>query len=180
MKTTVYIATSVDGFIARKDGSIDWLPAGDAEDGEDYGYQKFMDSVDALVMGRKTFEMALSFEVWPYGETPVVVLSTCAVDIPDAIAKTVGSLCASPRDVVRCLAQRRFKHLYIDGGKTIQGFLKDGLIQQFIITQVPILIGTGIPLFSSLPHDVRLRHLETRSFQNGLVQSQYEVIGTVA
>jgi len=178
MKTTVYIATSVDGFIARKNGDIDWLPNGeDVEGGEDYGYQEFIDSVDALVMGRNTYELALSFDSWPYGAKAVFVLSSREVDIPSDIAKTVESLCAPPREVVRRLSERGFKHLYIDGGKTIQKFLSEGLIQRLIITKVPILIGTGIPLFSLLPHDVKLHHLETRQFKNGLVQSKYEVIG---
>lgn len=180
-KATVYIATSVDGFIARKNGDIDWLPGGgDAEGGEDYGYQEFMDSVDALVMGRNTYELALSFDSWPYGEKPIFVLSSRKVNIPDDIARTVESLCAPPPEIVRHLAERGFKHLYIDGGKTIQRFLSEGLIQQLIITKVPILIGTGIPLFSSLPHDVRLHHLQTRQFENGLVQSKYEVIEDAA
>lgn len=177
MNITVYIATSLDGFIARENDDIDWLPNGeDAESEEDYGYQEFIDSVDALVMGRNTYELALSFDSWPYGEKPVIVLSSRQVDIPHNIEKTVESMCAIPQEVVSRLAERGFKHLYIDGGKTIQGFLSEGLIKQLIITKVPILIGTGIPLFSSLPHDVKLHHLETRQFKNGLVQSKYEVI----
>jgi dihydrofolate reductase len=181
MKATVYIATSVDGFIARNNGGIDWLPSGgNTEGGEDYGYQEFIDSVDALVMGRNTYELALSFDSWPYGEKPVFVLSGREIDIPDEIAKTVEAMCVSPREVVCRLSERGFQHLYIDGGKTIQGFLSEGLIQQLIITKVPILIGTGIPLFSSLPHDVRLHHLETRQFENGLVQSKYKVIEDAA
>lgn len=181
MKATVYIATSVDGFIARNKGGIDWLPSEeDAEGSEDYGYQEFIDSVDALVMGRNTYELALSFDLWPYGEKPVFVLSSRKIDIPDEIAKTVESMCAPPREVVCRLSKRGFKHLYIDGGKTIQGFLSEGLIQQLIITKVPILIGTGIPLFSSLSQDVKLHHLETRQFENGLVQSKYEVIENAA
>lgn len=177
MKATVYIATSVDGFIARNDGSIDWLPGEeDAESDEDYGYQEFIDSVDALVMGRNTYESVLSFGTWPYGKKPVFVLSSQKIDIPDGITRTVESISAPPREVVNRLSKRGFNHLYIDGGKTIQGFLNEGLIHQLIITKVPILIGTGIPLFSSLPHDVKLHHLETRSFANGLVQSKYDVV----
>ena len=175
MKTTVYIATSVDGFIARQNGAIDWLP--DAVEGEDYGYQKFFDSVDVLVMGRKTYELALSFEVWPYDQKPVIVLSHQPLEIPDALANTVESMNAPPRHILRHLAERGFQHGYIDGGQTIQGFLREGLIQYLIITTVPILIGGGIALFGLLPQDVRLRHRETRSFANGLVQSQYEVMG---
>lgn len=177
MKATVYVATSIDGFIARQDGGIDWLPGQeDAQEGEDYGYQEFMDSVDAIVMGRNTYELALSFGSWPYGEMPVVVLSSRQVEIPDAIAGTVESMPAEPREVVRRLAGRGFGHLYVDGGKTIQGFLYEGLIQHLIITRIPVLIGSGIPLFGPLPHDVRLRHVETRQFENGLVQSEYKVL----
>jgi dihydrofolate reductase len=181
MKATIYIATSVDGFIARHNGGIDWLPSGGETDGgEDYGYQEFIDSVDALVMGRNTYELALSFDSWPYGEKPVFVLSSRQIDIPDNIRKTVESMCLPPREVVCCLSERGFQHLYIDGGKTIQWFLSEGLIQQLIITKVPILIGVGIPLFGSLSHDVRLHHLETRQFENGLVQSKYKVIEDAA
>lgn len=178
MKATVYIATSVDGFIARENGDIDWLPdKSDAGGSEDYGYQEFIDSVDAIVMGRNTYELALSFGSWPYGEKPVVILSSRQVDIPADIARTVESISVPPREVIRHLAERGFRHLYIDGGKTIQGFLSEGLIHQLIITKVSILIGTGISLFGPLPHDVRLRHLETRQFENGLAQSKYEVLG---
>ncbi len=181
MKATVYIATSVDGFIARNNGGVDWLPNGeDSKDSEDYGYQEFIDSVDALVMGRNTYELTSSFDSWPYGEKPVFVLSSRKIDIPEDIARTVESMCMPPQEVVCSLSKRGFKHLYIDGGKTIQGFLREGLIQQLIITKVPILIGTGIPLFSSLPHDVKLHHLETRQFENGLVQTKYEVIKDAA
>jgi dihydrofolate reductase len=180
MRATVYIATSVDGFIAREDGGIDWLPEGGGEEGdEDYGYQDFVDSVDAIVMGRSTYELASSFGSWPYGEKPVVVLSSRRVVIPEAIARTVEAMSAAPREVVRRLAQRGFGHLYVDGGRTIQGFLGEGLIDRLILTKVPVLIGSGIPLFGALPHDVGLRHLETLQFDNGLVQSKYEVLGNV-
>ena len=177
MKVTVYIATSVDGFIARQNGALDWLP-GEASvgDEEDYGYQEFIDSVDALVMGRNTYEKVLSFGSWPYGDKPVIILSHRHVNIPNRIANTVTSMSVPPSDVVRCLEEQGWNHLYIDGGKTIQRFLADGLIDQFIITQVPILIGHGIPLFGPLPHDVRLHHLETRPFKSGCVQTRYSVL----
>ena len=181
MKATVYIATSVDGFIARENGAIDWLPSGEeGEGGEDYGYKEFIDSVDAIVMGRHTYELALSFGSWPYGEKPVVILSSREVDIPNDLRQTVESMSVPPREVTRRLAERGFRHLYIDGGKTIQGFLRDGLIDQLIITRVPILLGAGIALFGPLPQDVRLRHVETTQFESGLVQSRYEVLSDVA
>ncbi len=177
MKATVYIATSIDGFIARENGGIDWLPA--IGDGEDYGYREFIDSVDAIVMGRKTFETVLSFGSWPYGKKPVIVLSSRQVEIPQNIEGTVESISSSPKEVVRRLAERGFKHLYIDGGKTIQGFLREGLIDRIIITRIPILLGTGIPLFGPTQHDIKLRHIETRQFESGLVQSRYDVLKAV-
>ena len=180
MKASVYIATSLDGFIARTDGGLDWLPgAADEETGEkDYGYRAFMDSVDYLVMGRSTFQVVLGFGgEWPYGDKPVVVLSSQPVDIPDRIAGTVEWMSAPPEEVARRLADRGARHLYIDGGQTIQRFLAAGLIQQIIITRVPVLIGEGIPLFGPLPYDIQLRHVETQAFANGLVQSRYEVVG---
>lgn len=178
MKASVYIATSVDGFIARENGSVDWLPTGEDAGGEDHGYQDFMNSVDALVMGRNSYEMVLSFGgAWPYGEKPVIVLTTQQLAIPENISNTVSVMSGSPSDVVQRLAERGYKHLYIDGGKTIQGFIRAGLIQKLIITKVPILIGAGIPLFGAIPDDIKLRHLETLQFDNGMVQSQYEILG---
>ena len=176
MKTTVFIATSVDGFIAREDGSIDWLPVEGGTAGEDYGYQNIIDSVDALVMGRNTYETVLSFGSWPYGTKPVIVLSSQKFEIPENIPNTVTVMSGPPSDVIQQLAGRGFKHLYIDGGETIQRFIREGLIQKIIITKIPILIGSGIPLFGAIPHDIRLRHLETLQFDTGLVQSKYEIL----
>ena len=181
MKITAYIATSVDGFIARENGDLDWLPSGDEVGaGEDYGYQAFLDSVDALVMGRSTYEKVLTFGAWPYGDKPVVVLGHRPVTIAPDIAQTVSSLSASPREVVQQLGGQGFDHLYLDGGKTIQGFLTEGLVDELTITTVPILLGRGIPLFGPLPHDVSLRLLETCPFENGFVQLRYEVLRKAA
>lgn len=175
MKTSVYIATSLDGFIARPSGEIDWLGEPPVEGGEDYGYKEFMDTVDVLVMGRNTYEKVLAFDGWPYGTKPVVVLSTRSPRIPERIAKSVETMSCSPAELVDRLSKRKAKHLYIDGGKTIQNFLEAGLIQRLIITRIPILIGNGISLFGPLQRDIKLRHLETRVFSDGLEQSEYEV-----
>lgn len=170
MKASIFIATSLDGFIARQDGALDWLPA---DGGEPHGYDEFMATVDALVFGRKTYETVLSFGAWPYGKKPVVVLSTTLSKL-DAPAGSVCDLMAgSPSEIVTQLAERGLKHLYIDGGKTIQGFLEAGLIQRAIITRIPVLLGSGIPLFGSLSHDIHLTHVATRSYPSGLVQSEY-------
>lgn len=176
MKTSVYIATSLDGFIARQDGSIDWLPSGEDAEDQEYGYADFIRSVDALVMGRGTYETVLSFGAWPYGNLPVFVLSSQQVEIPDSLADTVSVMSATPAELVQRLAEQGYQHLYIDGGRTIQGFLRDGLIDQLIITCVPVLIGDGIPLFGALHGDIHLEHLGTRQFESGLVQSRYRVI----
>ena len=162
MKASVYIATSLDGLIARQNGEIDWLGGSSEEGGEDYGYKEFMDTVDALVMGRNTYEQVLTFGDWPYGAKPVVVLSSRSLRIPERIAKSVETMSCSPIELVSELSKRGAKHLYIDGGKTIQGFLNAGLIQRFIITRIPVLIGTGIPLFGPLRRDIKLHHIETR------------------
>ena len=173
MKASVFIGTSVDGFIARPNGELDFLPPGG---GEPHGYDEFIDSVDALVIGRKTFETVLTFDIWPYGEKPVFVLSSRSLG-PVPAGAVVERMWGDPVEIVSRLEARGIRHLYVDGGITIQRFLRAGLIQRLIITRVPVLIGVGIPLFGSLPHDVRLRHIATRHYPSGLVQSEYEVTG---
>ena len=147
-----------------------------ADEGEDYGYHAFFDSVDALVMGRNSYELVRTLGEWPYGTKPVVVLTSRSIEIPESMAATVETMSGSPTEVVRRLAERGAKHLYVDGGKTIQAFLAEGLIQRLIITRIPVLIGSGIPLFGPVPGDIHLRHAETRAYPNGLVQSEYEVV----
>lgn len=175
MRCSVFIATSLDGFIAREDGAIDWLPAPEGG-GEDYGYTELMRTVDALVMGRNTYELVQTFGSWPYGRKPVVVLSSRRVDLPAPSEGTAEWMADPPDVVVRRLAERGMKRLYVDGGKTIQGFLRAGLITDLVITRIPVLIGTGIPLFGPLASDVRLQHTGTASYPSGLVQSRYEVV----
>jgi dihydrofolate reductase len=172
MTVSVFIGTSVDGFIARANGNLDFLPEGG---GEPHGYNEFIASVDALVIGRKTFEKVLSFEAWPYGDKRVVILSSRPLDLSAAAGGVVEQMAGAPAEIVSQLAVRDIHHLYIDGGITIQRFLRAGLIQRLIITRVPVLIGEGIPLFGTLPRDIRLRHVATRHYPSGLVQSEYEV-----
>lgn len=177
IRFSVFIATSLDGFIARKNGDLDWLPGSDGKkSGEDYGYQEFFTAVDTLVMGRNTYELALTFGEWPYRGKKVVVLSSRFPKLLTRLAEGVEGTSASPAELARQLEASGSTHVYVDGGRTIQGFLQAGLIQDMIITRVPILIGDGIPLFGLLAQNIRLRHESTRSFANGLVQSSYQVI----
>jgi dihydrofolate reductase len=173
MTVSVFIGTSLDGFIARRNGDLDFLPAGG---GEPHGYDEFITSVDALVIGRNTFEKVLTFETWPYGDKRVVILSSRPVDLSAVRGGVVEQMAGPPAEIVARLAASGSHDLYVDGGVTIQGFLRAGLIQRLIITRVPVLIGEGIPLFGSLPRDVRLRHVATRHYPSGLVQSEYRVL----
>jgi dihydrofolate reductase len=171
---SVFIGTSVDGFIARKNDDLDFLPEGG---GEPHGYNEFMASVDALVIGRRTYEKVLTFGAWPYGSKRVVVLSSRPIDLSVVRGGVVEQMAGQPAEIVAQLAARGVHNLYIDGGVTIQRFLRAGMIQRLIITRVPVLIGDGVPLFGTLLHDVRLRHVATRHYPSGLVQSEYEVAG---
>ena len=171
MNASVFIGTSLDGFIARANGDLDFLPPGG---GEPHGYDEFIATVDALVIGRKTFETVLTFDTWPYGMKPVFVLSTRPL-APSPPGAVVERMSGPPADIVSQLAARGFRHIYVDGGTTIQRFLQSGLIQRLIITRVPVLIGAGIPLFGALQHDIALKHLATRQYASGLVQSEYVV-----
>lgn len=171
-EASVFIGISVDGFIARANGDLDFLPPGG---GEEHGYREFIAGVDALVIGRNTFDKVLTFDEWPYGAKPVVVLSTRPIDSPVDPEAVVERMEGSPQDITARLAARGARHLYVDGGITIQRFLRAGLIQRLIITRVPVLIGSGMPLFGPLCRDITLRHFATRQYSSGLVQSEYLV-----
>lgn len=174
VKTSVFVGASVDGFIARPNGDLDFL---DAAGSEPHGYEEFIATVDTIVMGRRTFETVLGFGVWPYEDRRVVVLGSRPVDLATATARggRVEQMSGAPADIVSRLAAEGAQHGYVDGGVTIQGFLRAGLIQRLVVSRVPVLIGSGIPLFGTLLRDVPLRHVATRAFQGGLVQSEYEV-----
>ena len=179
IKASVFIATSLDGFIARANGDLDWLTEVQSTSTEqDYGYQEFIDTVDTIVLGRNTFELVLTFDTWPYSGKKVVVLSSKPSAVPPHLVGDVEWLSLPPQHLAERLAARGATHLYVDGGKTIQGFLRAGLIDELTITRVPILIGTGVPLFGSLDHDVKLTHIATRQFESGFVQSKYCVAET--
>lgn len=176
-KVSVYIATSLDGFIARNDGGIDWLNEANATvpEGEDCGFQAFMDSVDALIMGRKTYEQVWSFGEWPYGRTPVVVLSRNPISFPPGVPATVTHSSEPPRDLLERLSKEGAEHVYVDGGTTIQGFLSESLIDEITVTVIPIILGDGIPLFGSIGREISLTHVRTTAFDFGFVQTTYSV-----
>jgi len=172
MTVSVFIGTSLDGFIARRSGSFDFLPAGG---GEPHGYAEFMAEIDALVIGRHTFETVLSFDDWPYGDKRVVVLSSRDVDLSAVVGGVVEQMAGEPADIVAALAASGAHYLYVDGGITIQRFLRAGVVDRIIITRVPVLIGEGIPLFGALPHDLLLHHVGTTAYASGLVKSEYRL-----
>ena len=177
MIASVFIATSLDGYIARTNGDLDWLPAVNPDDAEDFGFKAFMADIDALVMGRRSFEKVLTFGSWPYADKPVIVLATNLKCLPSPPAPTVEYMTGSPQEIVMQLSARGIKRIYVDGGITIQRFLAAGLIQRMIVTRVPVILGSGIPLFGPLAGGIKLNHVSTRSYQNGLVQSEYAIAG---
>jgi dihydrofolate reductase len=174
MKASVFVGTSLDGFIARVNGELDFLPPGG---GEPHGYDEFLATVDALVIGRHTFDTVLAFDTWPYPGKDVVVLSSRPLPATP-VGTRVQHMSGEPAAITARLEAAGVRHIYVDGGITIQRFLRAGLIQRLIITRVPVLIGAGIPLFGSLPHDIRLRHVGTRQYATGLVQSEYAMAFT--
>lgn len=171
MKLSVFCGVSVDGFLARPNHALDFLDAGGQES---HGFEEFYKSVDVLVIGRRTYEVVLTFGDWPYGKKPVIVLSSHPLDFSKVKGGIVEQMTGEPVEIVKQIKSRGFKHAYIDGGVTIQRFLASGCIDRLVITRVPVLIGAGIPLFGAVPHDIRLRHVATRCYKGGLVQSEYE------
>jgi dihydrofolate reductase len=173
----VFDGVSLDGFIARPNGDLDWLMGEGGGDSAEYGYNEFIAGIDAIVMGRKSFEKVLTFDKWYYGNKRVIVLSHRPLDL--SVAQTRGGLveqmAGPPDEIAAKLAASGAMRLYVDGGITIQDFLRAGLIHRLIISRLPVLIGEGIPLFGSLLHDIRLHHIATRTFSGGMVQSEYHV-----
>ena len=182
MSCTVYVGASVDGFIARENDTFDFLEASDGsgetpgDPNEDYGFAEFMKSIDALVMGRRTFEVVRPFAQWPYGETPVFVWTRRPLDLPPDYPHPVEPVAGLPADVVAQLAQRGLHRLYVDGGRTIQTFLEAGYVDRLVVSRVPVLIGQGISLFGPLSRDVKLEHVATKVWPGGMVRSEYAVV----
>ena len=171
VRASVFVGVSVDGFLARADGALDFLDTGG---NAPHGYDEFIASVDALVIGRKTFETVLGFGGWAYGSKPVFVWTSRPLP-PTPPEATVERVVGTPAAILDTVGKRGLGHVYVDGGITIQQFLAANLIQRMIVTRVPVLIGSGIPLFGALPKDILLRHVATRTFAGGLVQTEYAI-----
>lgn len=173
MRTSVFCGVSLDGFIARENGDIDWLTAGESGK-EDYGYNEFIATIDALVIGRNTYETVLGFGGWFYGKKPVYVLSSRELGkLPEE--GVVERMSGEPKAILKELESRGHQHIYVDGGITVQRFLRDDAIDRIIVSRLPILIGTGIPLFGETGHDIRLKLVSVKDFPSGMVQSEYTV-----
>ena len=176
MKISVFIATSLDGFIARKDGDINWLmDAGNTNSEEDYGYTIFSDSVDCIIMGRNSLEKVLTFPEWPYKNKRVIVLSNTLKKAPLSVTEKIELYSGSLQELIVKLEKEGCNRLYIDGGKTIQSFLSEGLITDLTITKIPILLGEGLPLFGYVEKDIKLKHIKTETYSSGFVKSTYEL-----
>lgn len=171
----VFIATSLDGYIAKLDGGIDWLLSRD-DPSEDHGYNDFIKDIDGLIMGRGSFEKALTFDPWPYA-IPVVVMSKTlkAEDIPARLKSKVRLADLAPASLMKSLEKEGWSKVYIDGGQIIQSFLRERLIDDMVITTAPVLLGEGRHLFGFLGEEVSLTHVKTTAFPSGLVQSTYVV-----
>jgi dihydrofolate reductase len=172
-KNIVFIAKSIDGYIAGVNGELDWLNSIPNPDNDDMGFLELMDEIDALVMGRATFETVCSFGVdWPYNKH-VFVLSNSLKVIPEKLKEKASLLNGDIKKILNIIHGKGYNKLYIDGGKTIQNFLKEDLINELIITTIPILLGGGISLFRELPESMEFNHKKTKVFLNQIVQSHY-------
>jgi dihydrofolate reductase len=172
MQFSIFCGVSLDGFLARTDDTFDFLLAGEAIP---HGFTEFLNSVDVIVMGRRTLDVVrASGHIALYGKKQFVCLSTKPLDL-SSLNVRAEQMSGSPQDIAASLRSRGFQHAYVDGGITIQKFLAAGIINRLVITRVPVLIGTGIPLFGSVPHDIHLRHIATRSYDGGMVQSEYQI-----
>ncbi len=177
IKLSVFIAASLDGYIARHNGKLDFLEINsDKGNTEDYGYDNYLGSVDCIVMGRNSFEKVVSFPTWPYYNKRVIVMSRRWDQIPDQFADLAELYTGKPELLTVELQNQGVRHVYIDGGVTIQSFLQQNLIDEITLTTVPVLLGKGIPLFGLLRQDINLKLEYVRSFGSDFVQSKYKLV----
>ena len=169
----VFIGTSLDGYIADRNGGLAWLDMVPNLDGDDCGYNDLSSRIDAIVMGRASFETVMGFNIpWPY-KKPVFVLSNTMTNLPQGYDDKAELVSGELKNILGNLHSRGLNVLYIDGGKTIQGFLKEDLIDEMIITRLPVLLGDGSPLFGWLPAQLEWEHTDTKVYLGQLVQSRY-------
>ena len=174
MRNIVFIGTSLDGYIADKDGGLEFLQSVPNPENDQLGFPEFMDSMDALLMGRRTYETVLGFGGnWPYSK-PVFVLSNSLNSLPEHLHGKAELVNGPIDEVVQQLNHREFNNLYVDGGKLIQSFLQKDMIDELIISQMPILIGGGTPLFGVLESHLMFEHIETEVLLNAIVKSHYK------
>jgi dihydrofolate reductase len=174
----VFLGMSVDGFIARLDGDIEWLTGGadanagpDDEAGGDFGFSEFVSGIDALVMGRATYDVIAPFDEWPHQGKPVHVMSTTLAPGADPRMTVHRSF----DEALAALTAAGYRRVYVDGGRTVHQFLRAGLIADLTLSRLPVLIGTGHTPFGELAADVPLEHVRTQTFPGGMVQTTYRV-----
>lgn len=173
-KNSVFIATSIDGYIADKNGGIDWLHSIPNPDNDDMGYVDFTSRIDALVMGRTTFETVLGFDVdWPYVK-PVFVLSNTLQEIPESHQGKAFLVKGTLTEILDQIHEKGFKRLYIDGGTTIRNFLKEDLIDEMVLTTIPVVLGGGASLFTELPNELTFELIGTKTYLNQITQHHYK------
>lgn len=173
MANMVYIASSLDGYIARANGDISWLDDIPNAKNSDFGYAEFIDRIDGILMGRNTFDAVLEFDTWPYTH-PVFVLSNTLKKVPENLNKQVNIVNGDLKTILNNLKEGGVVNLYVDGGKTIQSFLKEDLIDEMIITTVPILIGDGIPLFGYIEGDLKFKCEKVEYISDYVIKHYYK------
>lgn len=172
LTTYVYIAQSLDGFIAGKNGELDWLNEIPNPTGSDFGFSEFIDKIDAIIMGRNTFEKVRTFEFWPYNK-PVYVISRSLQNLPQDFSDKAELLQMNPGQILQKFKSKSAGNLYIDGGLLIQSFLAEDLIDNIIITVIPVLLGDGIPLFGKQDASLKFRLHSSEVLIDSLVKNHY-------
>ncbi|MGB0881747.1 MAG: dihydrofolate reductase family protein [Vicingaceae bacterium] len=173
-KNSIFIATSIDGYISDRNGELDWLQSIPNPENNDMGYVEFTSRIDALIMGRTTFETVMGFDVdWPYNK-PVFVLSGKLKKIPDSHKGKAFLMKGTLIEILDQIHQQGHERLYIDGGTTIRNFLKEDLIDEMILTTIPVLLGGGSSLFSDLPTGLKFELIGAKTFLNQVTQSHYK------
>ncbi|MEH6404404.1 MAG: dihydrofolate reductase family protein [Sneathiella sp.] len=172
----VMMATSLDGFVARKDHTLDWLTKQRVSN-EEHGFEKFQESVDVIVMGSRSFKTVLGFGGWHYLKPTVILSNSMSTkDIPAELRDKIEISNLKPVKLMEMLQQRGCKRVYVDGGAVVQSFMRLGLIQDMKITLIPILIGEGIKLFGKLDGDIDLKVESVNHFKSGLITTHYTVL----